>query len=86
MTGNDIRAPNYTLVLVHCILLIFGALMSGNVLGTVASIFGQMNRKQLKFQSKLDLANTSMMNMKIPEEIQSVVRDFFNSSESTLSN
>ena len=45
-----------------------------------------MNRSSAQFQDKLDLANTSMLNMKLPAEIQTVIRDFMLSTESTLSN
>ena len=60
--------------------------MSGNILGTMSEIFQSMNRSSAQFQDKLDLANTAMLNMKLPANIQTVIRDFLLSTESTLSN
>jgi hypothetical protein len=34
----------------------------------------------------MDLANTCMLNQKLPVEIQIIIRDFLRSTESTLSN
>jgi len=42
--------------------------MNANIFGTMASIFQSINRKSQRFQEQIDLANTSMKNMKLPEK------------------
>lgn len=45
-----------------------------------------MNIKGQKFQEHMDLTNTSMKNMKLPEEIQTNIREFMMSTYSSLDN
>lgn len=54
--------------------------------GNLAVMVQQLNRKSQSFQEKLDLANTSMRNMQLPEEIQQDIRDFMTRTQSNLDN
>jgi hypothetical protein len=45
-----------------------------------------MNIKSQKFQEQIDLANTSMKNMKLSEELQNKIREFMISTWSSLEN
>jgi len=58
------------------VLLICGALMNANIFGTIANIFQSINRKAQRFQEQIDVANTSMKNMKLPEPLQGSIREF----------
>jgi hypothetical protein len=68
LCGNDINPTNDVLIITGILLLIIGALMNANIFGTMASIFQSINRKSQRFQEQIDLANTSMKNMKLPEK------------------
>ena len=43
--------------------------MNANIFGTIANIFQSINRKAQRFQEQIDVANTSMKNMKLPETL-----------------
>ena len=49
--------------------LLMGALMQAYMFGNLAVMVQQLNRKSQSFQEKLDLANTSMRNMQLAEDI-----------------
>jgi hypothetical protein len=69
LTGNDVGPPSDLMRNMGIFLLCTGSLMSGNVLGTMSTIFQSMNRTSAGFQNKLDLANTSMLHMHLPEKV-----------------
>jgi len=64
------------LFILDTVLLICGALMNANIFGTIANIFQSINRKAQRFQEQIDVANTSMKNMKLPEPLQGSIREF----------
>lgn len=66
MTGNDIGPTSRKLFYINVLMLICGALMSANIFGTIANIFSNINRRARRFQEQIDVANTSMKNMKLP--------------------
>lgn len=66
MTGNDIGPTSRKLFYINVLLLICGALMNANIFGTIANIFSNINRRARRFQEQIDVANTSMKNMKLP--------------------
>ena len=58
------------------ILSITGALYTANIFGTITVVVSTLNRSSQKFQEKIDVANTSMRNMKLPEDLQDEVKQF----------
>ena len=66
------------------LLLIAGALVNANIFGTIAVLVASFNRKAQRFQEQIDIANTSMKNMKLTEHIQANVRDFMMTTQSNL--
>ena len=73
-------------MLLGILLLVCGALMNANIFGTIANIFQSINRKAQRFQIQIDVANTSMKNMKLPEHLQNSIRDFMMFTQSNLDN
>lgn len=49
---------------------IIAAMINANILGTIAVIIQTMNRRASRFQEQIDIANTAMKNMKLPEDLQ----------------
>ena len=76
MTGNDIAPICREHFALGNILLILGALWNANIFGTIIQMFQSMNRKADIFQSQIDTANTSMKNMKMPEDLQESIREY----------
>lgn len=64
--------------------LLISAIMNANVLGNVAVLVSSLSRRTTAFQEKLDTVNTSMKNMKIPENKQDKIRNFIMRTHSTL--
>lgn len=86
LTGNDIYPRTFLQFIVASILLICGALINANIFGTIAVIAATFNRKAQRFQEQIDVSNTSMKNMKLPENLQNSVREFMLSTQSNLDN
>ena len=74
LTGNEIEPRDDLQIAVASILTILGALIIANIFGTFAVVVTSLNRKNSKFQEKIDTANSSMLNMKIPELLQEEIR------------
>lgn len=67
LCGNDIAPASLFQYFFCSNILIMGAILQATMFGQVAGIVQSMNRKARAFQEKLDLANTSMRNMKLNE-------------------
>ena len=67
-------------------LTVVGALILANIFGTMTVVFTTLNRKAEKLQMKLDTANSSMLNMKLPADIQEEIRTFMLQTQSNLDN
>ena len=52
-----------------------GALINANIFGELSLIFSSLNIDEKQFQSKMSKINTAMINLKLPFEIQQLVRD-----------
>eukprot|EP00347_Sterkiella_histriomuscorum_P022573 403337973 len=63
---------------------ILSALINANILGTIAVIIQTLNRRASRFQEQIDIANTAMKNMKLPEDLQRKVQDFMMYTQSNL--
>jgi hypothetical protein len=55
-------------------------------MGTMSEIFTSLNEYNARFQDKIDLANTSMLNLRLPKEVRVLIRDFLHKNESNLTN
>ena len=86
LTGNEINPVGGKQALTTIILTVLGSLITANIFGTFAVIVSSLNRKNSKFQEKIDTANSSMVNMKIPEDLQDEVRQFMVSTQNNLDN
>ncbi len=71
-------------VIVAAIFCFTGALVNANLLGELATIVQDLNKRDVSFQSKIDLSNTAMKNMKLPLDIQYQVISYYKMTESSL--
>jgi len=86
LTGNEMQPKGDLLTALACIMTVLGSLIIANIFGTFAVVMAALNRKSSKFQEKIDTANSSMMNMKIPESLQDEIRQFMVSTQNNLDN
>lgn len=84
MVGNEIGPRGITQLLFLSVLLMLSAFINANIFGHIAILLQQMNRRNTKFQEKLDNAGLMMKNLAIPEEIQTKVHDYLVYTRSTL--
>ena len=65
--GNNIWPSGNGLYWLDYFLLITGALINAFIFGTIAVMASTFNKKLDKYQSQLDISNTAMKNMRLPE-------------------
>jgi hypothetical protein len=70
LTGNDIGPRGSLEVGFVAVFVTMGAIINANIFGELDVLVSAMNRKATIFQQKLDIANTAMENMSLPEKIQ----------------
>ena len=73
LTGNDIGPRGNLQTMFICATLMGGAIVNANLFGELAVIVTTLNLKSSRFQDKLDVANSAMKNMKLPEKTQSSI-------------
>lgn len=84
-TNNDILpVSKETQLLFWSCALFISAIVNANVLGNVAVLVSALSRRTTVFQDKIDTVNTSMKNMRLPEDKQSRIREFIFKTHSTL--
>ena len=67
--GGDMSPRGNAQLIFLSLAYIIAALINANILGTIAVIIQTMNRRASRFQEQIDIANTAMKNMKLPEEL-----------------
>jgi len=70
LTGNDIIPEGDFQIAFVALSIAMGAIVNANIFGSMAIILSVLNRKTSEFQNQIDIANTAMKNMKLPEDIQ----------------
>lgn len=50
--------------------------MEANVMATITDIMSTMGIRGTKFQETIDMVNTNMKDLKLPEEMQKEIREF----------
>lgn len=84
LTGNDLGARDAFQLFFVAIFVTVGAIINANIFGELAVILASLNRRATMFQAKLDIANTAMKNLKLPEKLQVSVTGFLTYSKSLL--
>ena len=82
--GGGIGPRNDIQRLISIIFLLLSAIINANIFGNMAVIIQDLNQKASRFQEKIDIANTSMKNIRLPIIIQNKVRDYLNYTQSNL--
>lgn len=82
--GNDVGPRGTFQLMFVFIVLILGAIINANIFGNMAVLISAYNRKASIFQEKLETANETMKNLKIPDKIQDDVKSYLTYTQSTL--
>jgi hypothetical protein len=57
-------------------MLVVSAIINTHIFGSLAVIIQEFNKKSARFYEKLDIANTTMKNLKLPKRIQKRVINY----------
>lgn len=72
--GSDIFPTNISETVMSAIGLFVGGLINANIIGELALIFSELDKKEKEFQSKISNINTAMINMNLSFNLQQAVR------------
>lgn len=50
--------------------LLMGEFIHAHIMGTIAVVLSSMSRKTTKFQEQIEVASSTMKNIKLPEALQ----------------
>ena len=70
LTGNEIAPRNAVQTVVATMVIIVGTIVSAFIFGNMAAIMGSLNKKSSAFDAQMDMVNTTMRSMRIPEDMQ----------------
>ena len=76
LNGNEIGPRRITTLLYVSCALIFGAMVNANIVGSMAVIIQELNKKASRFQEQIDIANTAMKNLNINKDLKSKVINY----------
>lgn len=76
LNGNEIGPRNPLEFIFVSIVLVFSAVINAHIFGSLAVIIQELNKKSASFYEKLDIANTTMKNLKLPKETQKRVINY----------
>lgn len=84
LTGNDVGPRDSFQLAVISFFITVGAIVNANLFGEFAVLISALNRKATKFQERIDIANTAMKNISLPEKIQMKVIAFLRYTNTLL--
>mmetsp|Transcript_20303 Transcript_20303/g.19989 ORF Transcript_20303/g.19989 Transcript_20303/m.19989 type:complete len:235 (+) Transcript_20303:391-1095(+) len=84
LNGNEVGPRSFLQYVFVSAFLMVGAILQSNIFGNMAVIVQEMNQKASRFQEKIDIANTSMKNIRLPLYLQKKVRDYLFYTQSNL--
>ena len=76
LTGGDVGPRGWYQTAFISFFIVVGAIINANMFGELAVIVAHLNRKSAQFHERLDIVNTAMKNLRIPEELQKKIVSF----------
>jgi hypothetical protein len=76
--GNSVKPDNMAMIWIANTLHFCGILWVANIFGTISSIFSTHNIRDVKTDARMELVNSNMRYLKLPELIQKDIREFMN--------
>jgi len=63
-----------------------GEFIHAHIMGTIAVVLSSMSRKTTKFQEQIEMATSTMKNIKLESQVQKKVQDFLVTKQGELEN
>lgn len=76
LNGNEVGPRTKQELVFVSFTLIVSAIINAHIFGSLAVIIQELNKKSARFYEKLDIANTTMKNLKLPSDIQKRVINY----------
>ena len=77
LVANELIPTNSTELVTGIILVFIGSIIIGITIGEFANLLSEMGKKERAVNEELDTINTIMLNLRIPEAVQSRVSDYY---------
>ena len=84
LNGNELGPRDLTQMIFISLVLVSSAMINGNIFGNMALIVSELSKKSASFYEKLDIANTTMKDLKLPASTQRRVINYILYTSSTL--
>ena len=84
MLGGEVGPRNATEACTGGVLILIGAMITAVMFGQMAVLMSNLNVKSTQYQELQDAANSTMKNMKLPEELQDRINDYIIYTQSTM--
>lgn len=86
LTGNDIIPSGDIQIFFVLFSHTLGAIINANILGNMAVLIQDLNKKTDAFQKKMDRVNTAMQNIHLPPDLQSKVVGYLQFTQKSQDN
>ena len=74
LLGSDVFPTDSLETITSAAGLFIGGLINANIFGELAMIFSELDKNEKVFQGKIACVNTAMINLKLPFDLQQLVR------------
>jgi hypothetical protein len=77
MLGNDLLPQNEVEIGFSALFILIGSIVIGTIIGEFSSILGEISKRARQQNEEMDMIQTVMTGLKITEEIQSRVFEYY---------
>ncbi len=86
LLGEEMLPVTSAQAVLVSIALLVGEFIHAHIMGTIAVVMHSMSRKTTKFQEQIEVASSTMKNIKINESLQRQVQEYLTMKQSDLEN
>ena len=86
LLGEEMLPVTQAQAVVVSFALLMGEFIHAHIMGTIAVVLSSMSRKTAKFQEQIEVASSTMKNIKLPEALQRQVQEYLTLKQSDLEN
>lgn len=86
LLGEEMLPVTSAQAVLVSVALLVGEFIHAHIMGTIAVVMHSMSRKTTKFQEQIEVASSTMKNIKINESLQRQVQEYLTMKQSDLEN
>jgi hypothetical protein len=86
LLGEEMLPVTQLQAIIASIALLMGEFIHAHIMGTIAVVLSSMSRKTTKFQEQIEMATSTMKNIKLESQVQKKVQDFLVTKQGELEN